>query len=80
MTVLTLKDMATQSGVTFGTSGARGKVADMTPDLCYAYTTAFINAVVPQAKTIVLGHDLRPSSPDIAVACAAAIEGLGIEV
>lgn len=80
MTVLTLQDMATQSGVTFGTSGARGKVADMTSDLCHAYTTAFINAVVPKATTIVLGHDLRPSSPEIAAACAAAIQSLGMEV
>ncbi|WP_296509197.1 phosphomannomutase [Rhodoferax sp.] len=80
MTVLTLQDMATQSGVAFGTSGARGKVADMTPGLCHAYTTAFLNAVVPKATRIVLGHDLRPSSPDIAAACAAAIESLGMEV
>ncbi|CAM8642864.1 {ManB} Phosphomannomutase [Comamonadaceae bacterium] len=80
MTVLTLRDMAAQSGVAFGTSGARGKVADMTPDLCHAYTTAFLNAVVPKATTIVLGHDLRPSSPEIAAACAAAIESLGMTV
>lgn len=80
MTVLTLQDMATQSGVAFGTSGARGKVADMTPDLCHAYATAFINAVVPKASSIVLGHDLRPSSPEIASACAAAIESLGMSV
>ncbi len=80
MTVLTLQDMATQSGVAFGTSGARGKVADMTPDLCHAYTTAFLNAVVPKATSIVLGHDLRPSSPEIAAACAAAIESLGMTV
>ncbi|NBW48537.1 MAG: phosphomannomutase [Betaproteobacteria bacterium] len=80
MTVLTLQDMATQSGVAFGTSGARGKVADMTPDLCHAYATAFINAVVPKASSIVLGHDLRPSSPEIAAACAAAIESLGMSV
>ncbi len=80
MTVLTLQDMAAQSGVAFGTSGARGKVADMTPDLCHAYTTAFLNAVVPKATTVVLGHDLRPSSPEIAAACAAAIESLGMTV
>lgn len=80
MTVLTLQDMATQSGVAFGTSGARGKVVDMTPELCHAYTTAFIRAVAPAANTIVLGHDLRPSSPGIAAACMAAIQSLGIEV
>jgi phosphomannomutase len=52
----------------------------MTPDLCHAYATAFINAVVPKASSIVLGHDLRPSSPEIAAACAAAIESLGMSV
>ena len=72
--------MATQSGVAFGTSGARGKVVDMTPELCHAYTTAFIQAVAPLASSIVLGHDLRPSSPEIAAACMAAIQSLGIEV
>jgi phosphomannomutase len=80
MNVLPLQDLALQSGVAFGTSGARGKVVDMTPELCHAYTTAFINAVVPKASTIVLGHDLRPSSPSIATACAAAIQSLGIDV
>lgn len=80
MNVLPLQDLALQSGVAFGTSGARGKVADMTPGLCHAYTTAFIHAVAPQATTIVLGHDLRPSSPAIAAACAAAIQSLGIDV
>ena len=80
MTVLTLQDLAIQSGVAFGTSGARGKVVDMTPGLCHAYTTAFLNAVVPKATTVVLGHDLRPSSPAIAAACAAAIQSLGMQV
>lgn len=80
MNVLPLQELALKSGVAFGTSGARGKVADMTPALCHAYTTAFIHAVAPSAKTIVLGHDLRPSSPAIAAACIAAIQSLGIDV
>lgn len=80
MKVSTLQDIATQSGVAFGTSGARGLVDDMTPALCHAYTTAFINAVAPNATTVVLGHDLRPSSPTIAAACAAALTDLGLAV
>jgi phosphomannomutase len=80
MNVSTLQDIATQSGVAFGTSGARGLVADMTPALCHAYTTAFINAVATKATAVVLGHDLRPSSPAIAAACAAAIQDLGLQV
>jgi phosphomannomutase len=80
MTVMTLQEIATQSGVAFGTSGARGLVADMTPALCHAYTTAFLLAVAPKATHVVLGHDLRPSSPAIAAACAAAVREQGLEV
>lgn len=80
MTVLSLQDIATRSNVSFGTSGARGLVVNMTPDLCHAYTTAFLNAVAPDAATVVLGHDLRPSSPAIATACAAAIQDQGKSV
>ncbi|WP_293660121.1 phosphomannomutase [Rhodoferax sp. OV413] len=80
MPAITLQQVAAQSGVAFGTSGARGKVADMTAAVCQAYTAAFIEAVVPQASTVVLGHDLRPSSPAIAAACAAALAQRGIRV
>ncbi|TAM09641.1 MAG: phosphomannomutase [Nevskiaceae bacterium] len=66
--------------VRFGTSGARGLVADMTDAVCYAYVKAFLEAVVPNADTVVLGHDLRPSSPRIAAACALAIHDSGKEV
>lgn len=80
MNVMTLQEIATQSGVAFGTSGARGLVTDMTPALCHAYTTAFLLAVAPKATSVVLGHDLRPSSPAIAAACAQAALDLGMEV
>ena len=33
------------SGVRFGTSGARGLVADMTNEVCFAYTSAFLQAI-----------------------------------
>jgi phosphomannomutase len=65
--------------VAFGTSGARGLVADMTDDLCWAYTAAFLQSVATSATRVVLGHDLRPSSPRIASACAAAIAASGRE-
>jgi phosphomannomutase len=66
--------------VGFGTSGARGLVTDMTDTLCYAYTQAFLQAVVGEAGPVVLGHDLRPSSPRMAASCAAAIEAMGYTV
>ena len=68
------------SNVGFGTSGARGLVSDMTDTLCYAYTLAFLQAVVSQPGLIVLGHDLRPSSPRMAAACAAAMQDSGYTV
>lgn len=69
------------SGVRFGTSGARGLVADMSDEVCFAYTTAFLLAIAATAGRVALAMDLRPSSPQIAAACAAAIEqaGLGVD-
>ncbi len=71
------------SGVRFGTSGARGLVADMTAEVCFAYTAAFLQVIDMPADAggrVALGMDLRPSSPDIARACAAAIRHAGLEV
>jgi len=71
------------SGVRFGTSGARGLVTSMSEELCYAYSMAFLQEVVGNGRsvgTVVLGHDLRPSSPQIASACAAAIKSAGGQV
>lgn len=75
-----MQQVAAASGVVFGTSGARGLVTAFTDPVCQAYATAFLNAVVPKAPRIVLGCDLRPSSPAIARACAAAIRAAGREV
>lgn len=66
-------------GVSFGTSGVRGLVTDLTDSICYAYAQAFIGAIDKPAK-MVIGHDLRPSSPQITQACAQACADLGIEV
>ncbi|MFZ4538996.1 phosphomannomutase [Propionivibrio sp.] len=68
------------SGVRFGTSGARGLVADMTSEVCFAYTTAFLQAISATSGRVALALDLRPSSPQIAAACAAAIEQAGLSV
>lgn len=70
----------TTTGVRFGTSGARGLVEQMSDEVCYAYTVAFLQNVVGQSGVlgkVVLGHDLRPSSPRIAAACATAITHAG---
>lgn len=68
------------SGVRFGTSGARGLAADMTPRVCFAYAAAFLGVIgAPAGGRVALGMDLRPSSPGIAGACAAAIRQAGLE-
>ena len=76
-TPISLERLMTTSNVGFGTSGARGLVSDMTDTLCYAYTLAFLQAVVGKPGPIVLGHDLRPSSPKMAAACAVAMRDAG---
>lgn len=77
-----LSDIAGDSGVVFGTSGARGLVDAFTPTLCAAYMHAFVNSMRSRFvfNQIVLAIDLRPSSPDIASYCASALAQLGIEV
>ncbi len=78
---LSIQALMDASGVRFGTSGARGLVADMSSEVCFAYTSAFLQAISATAGRIALAIDLRPSSPEIAAACAAAIEhaGLGVD-
>ena len=80
MAVCRMEDLMSRSGVRFGTSGARGLVAEMSDEVCYAYAAAFLQSVAGSADKVVLGHDLRPSSPRIAAACAAAIQDTGRQV
>ncbi|MEL3918796.1 phosphomannomutase [Aeromonas enteropelogenes] len=64
-----------ESGIAFGTSGARGLVVDFTSEVCAAFTHAFI-AVLRRKFDIhqmALAIDNRPSSPLMAQACAAAM-------
>jgi len=69
------------SRIAFGTSGARGLVVDFTPEVCAAFTHAFV-AVLRQEfapKQLALAIDNRPSSYAMAQACAAALLQAGIE-
>ncbi|MEN9316014.1 MAG: hypothetical protein RIS35_2407 [Pseudomonadota bacterium] len=75
-----LADEAPRWGVQFGTSGARGPVERMTDAVCHAYATAFLRAVAGAPARVVIGHDLRPSSPAIAAACACAVVDAGARV
>lgn len=77
-----IHDVMNSSGVAFGTSGARGLVSQMTDEVCAAYAAAFLTVVRRSfiVTRIALGMDLRPSSPRIAAACAAALLDAGVEV
>ena len=70
------------SAVAFGTSGARGLVSDFSPEVCAAFTQAFIRvmATCSPVSRIGLGMDLRPSSEAMVAACAGAAKALGVEV
>lgn len=70
-----------ESGIAFGTSGARGLVVDFTPEVCAAFTHAFV-AVMRRDFSfthMALAIDNRPSSLRMAMACAAALQHAGIE-
>ncbi|MGJ8481977.1 phosphomannomutase [Sphingobium yanoikuyae] len=82
---VSIADLMAQSGVAFGTSGARGLVSSMTDRVCFAYTAAFLQhlAAIGQfapGNAVAIAGDLRPSSPRIMAACAAAVRHMGGEV
>lgn len=73
-----LGEVATPAGAGFGTSGVRGLVSSLTAELCAAYATAFLSMLDDQPQAVLIGHDLRPSSPTIAQACHATASALSI--
>lgn len=75
---VTLGTIAAEQGAGFGTSGVRGLVTSLTPGLCMAYAEAFLAILDAKPRALLIGHDLRPSSPAIAQACHAAAARLGI--
>jgi len=80
--ILSFKKVMTESGVGFGTSGARGLVGAMTDQVCYAYTVAFLQHLestsqLTQNHHVAIGGDLRPSTPRIMQAVAKAVTDFG---
>jgi phosphomannomutase len=81
---VTISELMAQSGVAFGTSGARGTVEAMTDPVCYAYTRGFLQALeaegaIAPGANVVLAGDLRPSTPQILAAVARAIRDAGYQ-
>ena len=72
------------SSLKFGTSGLRGLVTDMSPEVCARYVHAFLRhldagGTVMPSRRVLVGRDLRESSPAIAAACLWAVEAAGYE-
>lgn len=80
--ILISSEVISESGVAFGTSGARGLVTQFTPDVCAAFAVAFIEGIKSDFsfKTVAIAIDNRPSSYAMAKACAAALQQLDIKV
>lgn len=83
--IVSVAALMRSSGVAFGTSGARGLVSAMTDEVCFTYTCAFLQRLEKigqfvSGKAVAIAGDLRPSTPRILAACAAAIRHMGGEV
>jgi phosphomannomutase len=63
----------------FGTSGLRGLVSELTPDLVAAHVQAFLRAC-PLGDRLFVGRDLRESSPAIARSVIGAAQAQGVAV
>lgn len=71
-----------ESGVAFGTSGARGLVTQFTSNVCAAFSAAFIARMKQhfQFRKVAIAIDNRPSSYAMAQACASILTQLDFEV
>lgn len=63
----------------FGTSGLRGLVTELTPELVAAHVAAFL-AACPPGTGLYVGRDLRPSSPALADLVLRTGRALGCDV
>jgi phosphomannomutase len=78
-----LNDLMQQSGVKFGTSGARGLALEMTDQVCYTYAKGFFQyleesgELKKNGESVAIAGDLRPSSARIMGAVAKAASDLG---
>ncbi|RKF15978.1 phosphomannomutase [Altericroceibacterium spongiae] len=79
---ISVSELMAMSGVAFGTSGARGLVSAMTDLVCFTYSCAFLQHMEELGQFgpgthVAISGDLRPSSPRIMAACAAAVRHMG---
>lgn len=77
-----LQQIIGESGISFGTSGARGLVSDFSDDVVASFAQSFLLGMQRefQVSRVAIGIDNRPSSPAMAAACSGAAQALGIAV
>jgi phosphomannomutase len=79
----TINDLMQQSGVKFGTSGARGLAVEMTDQVCYTYAKGFLQyleesgELKKRGESVAIAGDLRPSTGRIMAAVAKASADMG---
>ncbi len=76
--------LMTESGVKFGTSGARGLADKMTDYVCYVYTRGFLQYLesigqINGTGAVAIAGDLRPSTGRIMTAVSQAARDMGYE-
>ncbi|HEX4350762.1 MAG TPA: phosphomannomutase [Verrucomicrobiae bacterium] len=80
---ISIQDLMAQSGVAFGTSGARGLATAMTDKVCYVYAKGFlqylesIGEIKHVGERVAVGGDFRPSSSRVMEAVCRAADDLG---
>jgi phosphomannomutase len=80
---ISIRDLMTQSGVAFGTSGARGLATAMTDRVCFAYAQGFlqyleaIGELKRRSGEVAVAGDFRPSTDRVIEAVCRAAEDLG---
>jgi len=80
-----IQDLMGDSGVKFGTSGARGLARDMTDLVCYAYTRGFLGylestgEIAADGTAVAIAGDFRPSTDRIMEAVRRAVVDMGYE-
>jgi len=84
-TTLLIADLMQESGVGFGTSGARGLVSAMTDRVCYVYTLGFLQYLsdsqqLSEQRKVVVAGDYRESTDKIMQAVMQAVVDAGFVV
>lgn len=77
-----LQHIIGSSGISFGTSGARGLVADFSDTVVASFAQSFLLTMQAEFSLtrVAIGIDNRPSSATMAAACCGAAQALGLAV